>query len=41
MAKECEKLRADVDELREQREAEVEAHRTRLEDENRASLRGL
>ena len=41
MAKECEKLRADVDELREQRDAEVEAHRTRLEDEYRASLRGL
>jgi len=41
MAKECEKLRADVDELREQREAEFEAHRTRLEDEYRPILRGL
>lgn len=39
MAKECDKLHMEVDELREQKETEVETYRTRLEDEYRANLR--
>lgn len=41
MTKECENLRMEVDELRDQKESELETYRTRLEDEYRASLRLL
>ncbi len=39
ITKECEKLRLEVDELREQRESEVDTIRTRMEDEYRANVR--
>jgi len=41
MGSECEKLRMEVEEIREKKEQELEAQKNRLEDEYRKKLRSL